>query len=406
MDKQLEYAKLVIEVGINLQKGQRLVIASPVSCAEFARKCATAAYDAGCKEVVMNWRDDYMAREKYLKADSEIFDEVPAWRSAFYNDYANEGAAYLAICASDPENMLGVDADRIMRSEKASGKALADFRRLQMINGFQWCIVSIPIDSWAKKVFPNEENPSEKLWEAIYKAMRVEGKGTAVENWRNHLDRLETLKAKLNSFELTELNYTNSLGTDLTIGLPEGHRWESGADVTTNGVRFVANMPTEEIFTAPHRLKINGRVYSALPLIKDGTVIDKFYMDIKDGKIINLHAEKGEDILKNSISVDEGASYFGEVALVPYDSPISNMKTLFYETLFDENASCHLAFGEAYPSCLEGGNEMSKEELKEHGLNDSIAHCDFMVGTADLNIIGTNKKGEKIQIFKQGNFAF
>ena len=405
MDKQLEYAKLIVEVGLNIQKGQRLIIACPVDCAYFARKCATAAYDAGCKEVIMNWRDDYLSREKYLKADSAIFDEVPDWQKDFYNGYAKEGAAYLAISASDPENLKGVDPERILRSEKASGKALTDFRRLQMSNGFQWCIVSIPIESWAKKVFPEKEDAMELLWNAIYKTMRISGEGDAVEKWKAHLARLDELKNKLNSYRFKKLHYTNSLGTDLEIELPATHKWESGADTTTNGVVFVANMPTEEIFTAPLKGGINGRVYSAMPLIKDGNLIDGFYFDVKDGKIVDLYAEKGEDILRNSISVDEGASYFGEVALVPYDSPISNQKILFYNTLFDENASCHLAFGEAYPSCIEGGAQMSEEELKEVGLNSSIAHCDFMVGTADLDITGIDKDGNTVQIFKNGNFA-
>ena len=405
MDKQLEYAKLIVEVGLNIQKGQRLIIACPVDCAYFARKCATAAYEAGCKEVIMNWRDDYLAREKYLKADSSVFDEVAAWQKEFFNGYAKEGAAYLAISASDPENLKGVDPDRILRSEKASGKALDIFRRQQMINGFQWCIVSIPIESWAKKVFPEKENPCDILWEAIYKTMRVYGNGDAVENWREHLRKLDERKNKLNSYRFKSLHYTNSLGTDLTIELPEKHRWESGADVSTKGIPFVANMPTEEIFTAPLKTGINGRIYSCMPLIKDGNMIDGFYFDVKDGRIVDLYAEQGEDILRNSISVDEGAAYFGEVALVPYDSPISNQNILFYNTLFDENASCHLAFGEAYPSCLEGGNEMSEEELKEAGLNSSIAHCDFMVGTADLSIVGIDKDGNEVQIFKDGNFA-
>ena len=406
MDKQSEYAKLVVEVGLNIQKGQRLIISCPVSCAYFARKCADAAYDAGCSEVVMNWHDDYLTRLKYLKADSAVFDSVPKWRSEFYNGYAKEGAAYLAISASDPENMLGVDPDRIMRSEMASGKALDVFRRQQMISGFQWCIVAIPIESWAKKVFPEKENATDLLWEAIYKTMRIDGSGSAVENWRAHLNTLEERKNKLNSLNLRKLHYENSLGTDLYIELSEKHRWESGADRSQKGVNFVANMPTEEIFTAPLKYGINGIVYAALPLIKDGNVIENFYMRVKDGKITEVHAKKGEDILKNSISVDEGASYFGEVALVPYDSPISNMKILFYDTLFDENASCHLAFGEGYPSCIEGGSEMTKEELIANGVNDSIAHCDFMVGTKDLNITGTDKDGKEIPIFRNGNFVF
>ena len=404
--KLREYAALLIKVGLNVQEGQTLVISSPVECAPFARMCASAAYDVGCREVVMNWHDDVMAREKYLRADGAIFDEVPQWRQNFFNDYANAGAAYLAIAAEDPENFKGVDPDRLVRAQRASGKALKDFYRLQMSSGFPWCIASIPIPSWATRVFP--ELPAaeavEKLWDAIFHTMRIDGDGQSAQRWQQHIKRLEERKEKLNSLRFKTLHYTNSLGTDLTVELPEGHIWESGDDVTQAGQTFVANMPTEEIFTAPLRNGINGVVYAAMPLVNDGNIIDGFHFVVKDGKIVEAHAEKGEEFLKAAISIDEGASYFGEVALVPYDSPISNMNLLFYNTLFDENAACHMAFGEAYP-CIEGGRDMDKEQLKEKGLNDSDTHVDFMIGTKDLKIIGTTWDGKEIPVFLDGNFA-
>lgn len=404
--KLREYAALLIKVGLNIQEGQTLVISSPVECAPFARMCASAAYDVGCREVVMNWHDDVMAREKYLRADGAIFDEVPQWRQHFFNDYANAGAAYLAIAAEDPENFKGVDPDRLVRAQRASGKALKDFYRLQMSSGFPWCIASIPIPSWATRVFP--ELPAaeavEKLWDAIFHTMRIDGDGQSAQRWQQHIKRLEERKEKLNSLRFKTLHYTNSLGTDLTVELPEGHIWESGDDVTQAGQTFVANMPTEEIFTAPLRNGINGVVYAAMPLVNDGNIIDGFHFVVKDGKIVEAHAEKGEEFLKAAISIDEGASYFGEVALVPYDSPISNMNLLFYNTLFDENAACHMAFGEAYP-CIEGGRDMDKEQLKEKGLNDSDTHVDFMIGTKDLKIVGTTWDGKEIPVFLDGNFA-
>ena len=219
-------------------------------------------------------------------------------------------------------------------------------------------------------------------------------------------ERYPGIKIKLlNEYHFKYLHYTNSLGTDLTIQLPEDHLWAAGNSVMKNGVEFVANMPTEEIFTAPLKTGINGVVYSAMPLVDSGNIIDKFYFIIRDGKIVEAHAEKGEEFLKAAISVDEGASYFGEVALVPYDSPISNQKILFYNTLFDENASCHLAFGEAYPECIEGGESMTREEVQAHGLNYSLTHVDFMVGTADLSIVGTTHDGREIPVFINGNFA-
>ncbi len=405
-EKLHEYAALLIRIGLNIQKGQRLVISSPVECAYFARLCAEEAYAAGCPEVEMNRHDDAMARLKYLYADDEIFDTVPLWRRHFFNDHALEGAAYLAISASDPENFRGVEHSRIVRAQQASGKALKDFDRLQMCGGFPWCIASVPIPSWAKTVFPDvsEEEAMEKLWDAIFASVRISGDGTCVEKWHQHLATLHNRVEKLNALNFRSLHYTNSLGTDLTVELPEGHIWEAGNDVTLSGQEYVANMPTEELYTSPLKTGVNGVVYASMPLVHDGSIIDGFHFVVRDGKIVEAHAQKGEETLRGAISVDEGASYFGEIALVPYDSPISNQKILFYNTLFDENAACHIAFGEAYP-CLQGGQKMTKEELKAHGLNDSITHVDFMIGTPDLSIVGTTHDGREVPVFVNGNFA-
>ena len=405
-EKLQEYARLLVRVGLNVQRGQTLVISSPVECAYFARLCAAEAYAVGCKEVVMNWHDDALGRMKYLYADDAVFDDVPLWRRHFFNDYAQEGAAYLAISASDPENLKGVDGSRIIRAQQASGKALKEFDRLQMCSGFPWCIASIPIPSWAKTVFPDdgEERAMERLWDAIFRAVRISGDGKAVEKWQAHLKTLHARMEKLNALKFKSLHYTNALGTDLTVELPEGHIWEAGNDVTLSGQEYIANIPTEELFTSPLKTGVNGVVYASLPLVHDGNIIDGFHFVVKDGKIVEARARQGEETLQAAIAVDEGASYFGEVALVPYDSPISNQKILFYNTLFDENAACHIAFGEAYP-CLEGGQKMSKEELKARGLNDSITHVDFMVGTPDLNILGITHDGKEIPVFVDGNFA-
>ena len=403
-EKLQEYARLLVRVGLNVQKGQDLIISCPVECAYFARLCAAEAYEIGCREVVMNWHDDAMSRMKYLQAAEDVFETVPVWRERFFNDYAKAGAAYLAISATDPENLKGVDPQRIVKSQQATGKALKDFDRLQMASGFPWCIASIPIPSWAGRVFPDAPDAVDRLWDAIFAAVRISGDGKCVEKWQSHLDTLHRRVEKLNSLRLASLHYTNSLGTDLTIRLPQGHVWEAGNDVTPKGQTFIANIPTEEIYTAPLKTGIDGVVYSAMPLVNDGNIIDKFHFVVKEGKIVEAHAEKGEDSLLAAISLDEGARYFGEVALVPYDSPISNQKILYYNTLFDENAACHLAFGEAYP-CIEGGRDMTKEELKARGLNDSITHVDFMVGTPDLSIVGTTQDGRQVPIFVDGNFA-
>ncbi|MBQ8859275.1 MAG: aminopeptidase [Clostridia bacterium] len=402
-----EYAALLVQVGINIQKGQTLVIACPVDCAWFARKCAAAAYEVGCRSVVMRWRDDALTRMKFLHAADDVFDTVPQWEADCMNGHAANGDGYLSIAASDPMNLLGVDSDRIKRSARASGKAFTVFNEQQMSNGFPWCIGSVPIPSWAKKVFPNlsDEEAVDALWEAIFAAVRVTGDGKAVERWKAHLANLDARTKQLNAYNFKSLHYQNALGTDFTVSLPEKHIWQSGADVSRAGVPFIANIPTEEIFTAPLRDSANGTICASLPLVKDGNVIRGIRFEVENGKIVRASADEGEETLQAAISVDEGASYFGEVALVPYDSPISNQKILFYQTLFDENASCHLAFGEAYP-CIEGGEKMSKEERKAHGLNDSITHVDFMIGTPDLSITGITQDGREVPVFRDGNFVF
>lgn len=404
--KLREYAKLLIEVGLNVQRGQTLVISCPVDCAYFARLCANAAYDVGCREVVMRWRDDELNRARYLRAADGVFDEFPAWMADMMNGYAAEGAAFLSIAASDPEALRGVDPDRLLRSANAEN-AIRPYVDAMMANVCPWCVASIPIPSWAKKVFPNdtEKDAMAKLWDAILLSVRVSGAGDAVERWRAHVAQLRARVDKLNALHFVSLHYQNSLGTDLTIRLPEKHVWSGGSNNCRAGYPFVANMPTEEVFTAPQRDGIDGVVYAAMPLVHNGNIISDFHFVIKNGKIVEAHAAQGEDILNAAISEDEGASYFGEVALVPYDSPISNQKLLFYNTLFDENAACHLAFGEAYPECVEGGEEMTKEELRAAGLNDSQTHVDFMIGTSDLSITGLTADGREVPVFVDGNFA-
>ncbi len=406
-EKLREYARLLVEVGLNVDKGQDLVINCPVECAWFARMCADAAYDVGCREVILRWRDDYLDRQKYLRAADDVFDAVPAWQVEFLTDYARKGSAYLAISASDPENMKGVDQDRMIRLSKASNAALKEYQDLQMSNGFPWCVASVPIPSWARRVFPDvsESEAMNKLWDAIFHTLRISGSGDAVARWQEHLDTLQKRVDTLNGLHLESLHYTNSLGTDLKLRLPEDHLWVGGGGNSKAGRYFVANMPTEEIFSAPMKDGVDGHIYASLPLVHNGTVIEGIHFVVKDGRIVEAHASAGEEALKAAISLDEGASRFGEVALVPYASPISDLKILFYNTLFDENASCHLAFGKAYPECVKGGEDMTDEELAAKGLNDSMTHVDFMLGTKDLSIVGHTRDGRDVPIFVDGNFA-
>ena len=408
MDVKLKkYARLLIETGLNLQKGQTLVISAPVDCASFVRLCASAAYDLGCREVVTRWVDDFLTREKYLRGDSAIFDEVPEWLSRFHNDYSEGGAAWLSIHASDPEALKGVDPERIRRSSIASGKALEPFRRRQMTNFFPWCVASVPTLAWAEKVFPDlkGEAAMNALWEAILKAVRVTDEGDPIKLWEEHRRKLTERKNKLNAWQFKALRYKNSLGTDLTVGMPKNHFWEGGGETTLGGIDFCANIPTEEVFSAPKRDEVNGVVFASKPLVLGGNIVDGFRLEFKDGRVVKAYAETGQEFLDSQLSVDEGAAYLGEVALVPFDSPISNTGILFYNTLFDENASCHFALGEAYP-CIENGAKMSKEELKAAGLNDSITHVDFMVGTPDLSITGITWEEEEVPVFVNGNFAY
>ncbi len=406
-EKLERYAKLLVEVGINPNKGQKLMINCPVECADFGRMCAEAAYNAGCGEVIMNWNDDFCTRLKYLNAEKSVFETYPEWQKMYYTDLAKRGTAKLSIYATDPENLKGVDPQRIASFQKNAGAALTEYRDMQMKNAFPWCVASVPVASWAKKVFPavSDEEAVEKLWDAILKTARADKKDDPVQLWHKHLETLTKRKDILNSYNFKCLRYKNSLGTDLTVELPEGHIWESGSEKAETGQSFVPNIPTEEIFTSPKRDGVNGTILASRPLVLDGNIVENIKFVLRDGKIVEAYASSGLDVLKNAISVDEGASFLGEVALVPYSSPINETGILFYNTLFDENAVCHFAFGDSYPT-LKGAERMSREELEQAGLNFSITHEDFMVGTKDLSIIGLTEDGKEIAVFTDGNFAF
>ena len=407
MDKQKQYANLLIKAGLNLQKGQALVIHCPVDCADFARLCADAAYDAGCKEVFLDWSDDYIRRQRYLRADESTFDKFPAWLKLLYLDTASQGAAQLSILATDPELLKGVEPDRIKRANVVQGTELKEYLDKVSASEFQWCVASAPTASWAAKVFPdkNIDDAVGALQDAIYSTVRIFDDGDPFELWEEHRRDVGRRKDTLTGYNFNSLHYKNSIGTDVTVGLPHNHFWEGGFETAKNGIDFCANMPTEEIFTSPLKTGVNGVIVSSKPLAHNGNIIDNFKLMLENGKIIKAEAERGQDTLENALSLDEGASYLGEVALVAHDSPISSQNILFYNTLFDENASCHFAFGNAYP-CVKGGRDMTAEQRIEAGLNDSITHVDFMIGTHDLSIVGTTHNGQEIPVFVDGNFAF
>jgi aminopeptidase len=405
MDKRFaEYAALIVRVGANVQKGQTVVVSGSVDNAWFVRLLSEECYEAGAREVVVRWKDDALTRMKYLRAENDVFDAIPKWMEEFFNGYGNQRAALIGISDDDPELLNGVDPDRLQRWGRASGLALKEYYDAQMSNHFQWCGVSIPSPMWAKKVFPGlcEEEAMSKLWDAILKAVHVGG-GNAVDIWRDKVATMARRARQLTDYNFSKLRFTSSLGTDLEIGLPEGHRWVSCGEKAKTGADFVANMPTEEIFTLPKRDTANGTLCSSMPLSLNGNMINDIVFTLKDGKIVNAKASSGLDVLEKELDLDEGARYLGEIALVPYDSPINKMNILFYNTLFDENASCHFAFGKAYPAFLD--NTLSEERQKELGANDSFTHVDFMVGTEDLSVIGIAKDGKETPVFVNGNFA-
>ena len=403
-----EYAHLLVEVGLNVQPGQTPSIESNVEYADLTRKCVSACFDRGARNVVPFFGDDFTTRESFLRADEAVFSEYPSYMKARVDWYLEQKCPRLSLIGSNPELLKGVEPARIQARRKASGPPTKLYFDAMMANRFQWCVGAHPTLAWAEKVFPDKkgEDAVDALWDAIFSVCRITGDGKAVERWQEHVAATARRAKVLNEYQFQSLHYTNALGTDLTIRLPENHVWAGGSDFTPQGTEFVANIPTEEIFTAPRWDGVNGRVYAALPLALDGNLVKDFYLDFQDGRIVDIHAKEGEEILRRAIDIDEGAHYLGEVALVPYDSPIRNTGILFYETLFDENASCHLAFGQAYSSCVKGGEDMDQEAQKAAGLNDSITHVDFMVGTPDLSIIGATHDGREIPVFINGNFAF
>ncbi|MCR1953855.1 aminopeptidase [Clostridioides mangenotii] len=401
-----KYAELSIKVGVNIQPDQDLLIRSPIECAEFVRLAVKEAYKCGAKNVHVEWSDEQTSLIKYLNAPDEVFNEFPKWVADQYTDIAKRGGAFLSIYAQDPDLLKDVDPQRVANFQKASGEALKEWRSYTLTDKCKWSIVAIPTVPWAKKVFPDvsESEAMNKMWEAIFECTRVEGQDP-IKAWEEHNKNLKTRMDFLNDKNFKKLEYKSSK-TEFTVELPDNHIWLSGASKDPNGIDFNPNIPTEEIFGMPHKHKVNGIVYSTKPLVYGGNVIDNFSITFKEGKIVDFTAEKGLETLTKLIETDEGSHYLGEVALVPYDSPISNSNIVFFNTLYDENASCHLAIGSAYKTCIKGGDSIKEEDSDKYGINESITHVDFMIGSSDLDIVGTTESGEIIQIFKDGNWAF
>lgn len=401
-----DYAKLVVDIGVNVQEGEPVIITCPVERADFARALAKHSYIRGASEVVMNWTDDTLTLLKYENAPMEVLENIPDWAYDRSEYYLKKGVNRISVYAEDPNLLKDIDINRIEKASKARSIKFKPLVKYTMNDIVSWCVVSVPTKAWAKAVFPdlNEDEAYEKLWDLILDVTRMNDEDP-IKSWSEHINNLDKKSEYLNEAQFDSLHYKSENGTDITIGLPEGHIWMSAGSTNAKATVFVPNIPTEEVFTLPHRQRVDGIIYSTKPLAYNGTVIDEFWLKFEKGEVVDFDAKKGRDSLEALLNQDENSKRLGEVALVPYDSPISNSNVLFFNTLFDENASCHLAFGEAYPTTLKGGVDMDDEELLKNGVNRSLIHEDFMVGSKDLEITGIKKDGSQIKIFENGNWA-
>lgn len=406
-DKLQQYAELLVGVGMNVQKDQPVFIRSSVDALELTHYIVEAAYKRGASDVKVEYSDDRLSRLKFEYESVEYFEEnaVKSYEVEKRMDYVKRGAANLALITQDPDLLNGIDSEKLSTYQRQYSTAYKGYMEASQKNQFPWCVAAYPSKAWAQRVYPEltEEEAYSKFIDEVLDIVRVDG-NDPVENWKKHVDHLSVHARKLQDKNYKALHYVSE-GTDLVIGLPEGHIWEDATSYTSEGQAFVANIPTEEVFTAPHRLNVNGHVTNKLPLSHNGNIIDGFTLTFENGEVVDFKANQGEDVLSDLLNTDEGARRLGEVALVPDDSPISNRHTIFYNTLFDENASCHIALGSAYGFNVEGGTEMTTEEKLAHGLNDSLIHVDFMIGSPDLTIYGITQDDERELVFENGNWS-
>lgn len=400
-----KYADLVLQTGVNLQEHQPLVINAPIEGAYFVRIMAKRAYELGAKEVHINWEDDELTYLKYMHAAEEVFQTFPKWRVKLQESYAEQGAAFVSIHATDPDLLQEANPTRIAKANKSSGIALRYFREYIMNDKVCWTVISIPTAGWAQKVFPDlaEDEAIALLWDEIIKMVRVD-QADPIAAWQAHNERLKKVNDYLNEKQYDKI-ILQAEGTDLEVGLPEAHIWAGGAAESEKGIVFNPNMPTEEVFTAPHKYEVNGTVRSTKPLNYGGNVIDNFELTFKNGEVVDYKAEEGEAVLQSLLETDDGAKRLGELALVPHESPVSQSGHIFFNTLFDENASVHIALGKAYPTNVEGGPDLDEDGLDQRGVNDSMVHVDFMIGSEVMDIDGVLLDGTREAIFRNGTWA-
>lgn len=403
-----QYARFAVRVGVNPQPQQTLIIRAPLEGAFFARACAEQAYLAGVHEVVVHYSDEKLSRISMQYKSIETLQDIKPWVERSFLDYVESdgGACVLNIVARDPEIYKGIDPHKVDLAGQASQKSMQRFREYTMKDRIQWSIVAIPSEAWASKVFPgcDAQQAQEKLWQAIFEVCRVTN-GDVVNEWTAHVEKMMKKRDKLNALALDRLHLKSENGTDVVIGLADTHVWEGAQSHTPEGYAFIANIPTEEVFTAPHKDRVDGVVKGTKPYVYNGNVIEDFSVTFEKGKVVAYSAKTGEELLGRLLDTDEGARHIGEIALVPVTSPINQSGLLFFNTLFDENAACHIAFGAGYPGTVKNGTTATEEELLSKGVNHSLVHEDVMIGSADMQITGITKTGETVLIFEQGDWA-
>ena len=399
-------AKLAVKVGANVQTGQTVVLRSNTESRELAREVVRAAYEVGARKVIIDWNDEFVTKYAYEHQDDETLKEVPDYIVSKNQYYVDQNACFISITSPMPGLNKDIDSKKVQMAGIASQQKLGFVREYTMGNKAQWTIIGASNKIWATKVFPDlpEDEAVEALWDAIFAASRVTLENDPIEDWKNHNKLLRAHADLLNNYNFKELHFKNSLGTDLVVGLVDNHIWAAGGEVAANGFYFNPNIPTEEAFTMPHKFMTQGKVVATKPLNYNGKLIENFSIEFDQGKVVNFQAEKEVEALESILNFDDNARYIGEIALISHDSPISNTNILFYNTLYDENASCHMALGRAYPMNIKNGIGADVKDLEPKGYNNSMVHVDFMFGSSDMEITGITQDGKKIKVFENGNF--
>lgn len=399
-------AKLAVKVGANVQTGQTVVLRSNTESRELAREVVRAAYEVGARKVIIDWNDEFVTKYAYEHQDDETLKEVPDYIVSKNQYYVDQNACFISITSPMPGLNKDIDSKKVQMAGIASQQKLGFVREYTMGNKAQWTIIGASNKIWATKVFPDlpEDEAVEALWDAIFAASRVTLDNDPIEDWKNHNKLLRAHADLLNNYNFKELHFKNSLGTDLVVGLVDNHIWAAGGEVAANGFYFNPNIPTEEAFTMPHKFMTQGKVVATKPLNYNGKLIENFSIEFDQGKVVNFQAEKEVEVLESILNFDDNARYIGEIALISHDSPISNTNILFYNTLYDENASCHMALGRAYPMNIKNGIGADVKDLEPKGYNNSMVHVDFMFGSSDMEITGITQDGKKIKVFENGNF--